>query len=239
MHLSLNSPSLHSDIIHFQICVVSNHHRLSISPIAFLNGFDCYHIRLTSHEICNKLPWFSHVSIEYPIENLEISTSALIAPQTSGVFHCIVLGLMVINIAVISSSGHFWLVRTTTLSYHNIKKSYYKSPSPIWWFPKIGVPQIIHFSKIFQYKPSIWGYPDYGNLHIIQLFHHSMVDMGKYTQIFNGFTMPYSPLLSHLRVSHHNPVLLPFLSVAFRNRRRVAVANVRPRGGFWWPGTRS
>ena len=30
---------------------------------------------------------------------------------------------------------------------------------PIWWFPKIGgTPQIIHFSKMFHYKPSsYWG----------------------------------------------------------------------------------
>ena len=36
----------------------------------------------------------------------------------------------------------------------------------IWGFPKIWVPQvIIHFSGIFHYKPSIWGYPHgHGNL---------------------------------------------------------------------------
>ena len=26
-------------------------------------------------------------------------------------------------------------------------------------FPKIGVPQIIHFNRVFHYKPSILGYP--------------------------------------------------------------------------------
>ena len=29
----------------------------------------------------------------------------------------------------------------------------------IWVFPKIGVPQIIHFNKVFHYKTSILGYP--------------------------------------------------------------------------------
>jgi len=29
----------------------------------------------------------------------------------------------------------------------------------IWVFPKIGVPQIIHFSRVFHYKPSILGVP--------------------------------------------------------------------------------
>ena len=29
----------------------------------------------------------------------------------------------------------------------------------IWVFPKIGVPQIINFNRIFHYKPSILGYP--------------------------------------------------------------------------------
>ena len=28
-------------------------------------------------------------------------------------------------------------------------------------FPKIGVPQIIHFNRVFHYKPSILGYPDF------------------------------------------------------------------------------
>ena len=31
------------------------------------------------------------------------------------------------------------------------------SEFPLWRFPKIGVPQIIHFSGIFYYKPSILG----------------------------------------------------------------------------------
>ena len=29
----------------------------------------------------------------------------------------------------------------------------------IWMFPKIMVPQIIHFNRVFHYKPSILGYP--------------------------------------------------------------------------------
>ena len=29
----------------------------------------------------------------------------------------------------------------------------------IWVFPKIGYPQIIHFNRVFHYKPSILGYP--------------------------------------------------------------------------------
>ena len=38
----------------------------------------------------------------------------------------------------------------------------------IWGFPEIGLPPvIIHFRLgIFPYKPSIWGYPIYGNPHI-------------------------------------------------------------------------
>ena len=35
-------------------------------------------------------------------------------------------------------------------------------------FPKIGVnPQIIHFNRVFHSKPSILGYPYFGNTHII------------------------------------------------------------------------
>ena len=36
----------------------------------------------------------------------------------------------------------------------------------IWWFPQIGAPQIIHFSRIFHYKLPFWGTPILGNLHI-------------------------------------------------------------------------
>ena len=32
----------------------------------------------------------------------------------------------------------------------------------IWRFPKMGYPQIIHFSGIFHYKPSFLGYPYFG-----------------------------------------------------------------------------
>ena len=32
-------------------------------------------------------------------------------------------------------------------------------PFAIWMFPKIVVPQIIHFNRVFHYKPSIAGYP--------------------------------------------------------------------------------
>ena len=28
-----------------------------------------------------------------------------------------------------------------------------------WLFPKLGYPQIIHFNRVFHYKPSILGYP--------------------------------------------------------------------------------
>ena len=31
--------------------------------------------------------------------------------------------------------------------------------SNMWMFPKIVVPQIIHFNKVFHYQPSILGYP--------------------------------------------------------------------------------
>ena len=34
-----------------------------------------------------------------------------------------------------------------------------KAKNNIWVFPQIGVPQIIHFNKVFHYKPSILGYP--------------------------------------------------------------------------------
>ena len=33
-------------------------------------------------------------------------------------------------------------------------------PSKLWVFPKMGYPLIIHFQRIYQYKPSILGYPD-------------------------------------------------------------------------------
>ena len=29
----------------------------------------------------------------------------------------------------------------------------------IWVFPKIGIPQIVHFNRVFHHKPSILGYP--------------------------------------------------------------------------------
>ncbi len=32
-------------------------------------------------------------------------------------------------------------------------------PKSIWVFPKIAVPPIIHFNRVFYYKPSILGYP--------------------------------------------------------------------------------
>ena len=38
--------------------------------------------------------------------------------------------------------------------------------------PKIGVftPQIIHFNKVFHYKPSILGYPYiFGNIHLAKI----------------------------------------------------------------------
>ena len=31
----------------------------------------------------------------------------------------------------------------------------------IWLFPKIWYPQIIHFNRVFHYKPFILGYPDF------------------------------------------------------------------------------
>ena len=37
----------------------------------------------------------------------------------------------------------------------------------MWWFPEMGLPQIIYFNRIVHYKPSIVGYPhDYGNLRL-------------------------------------------------------------------------
>ena len=38
----------------------------------------------------------------------------------------------------------------------------------IRWFPEIGVPQIIHFNGIFQYKPTILDTPIYGNAYFPQ-----------------------------------------------------------------------
>ena len=29
----------------------------------------------------------------------------------------------------------------------------------MWWFPKMMVPQVTHFNRVFHYKPSILGYP--------------------------------------------------------------------------------
>ena len=39
-----------------------------------------------------------------------------------------------------------------------------------WVFPKIMYPQIIHFNRIFHYKPSIWGTPTLGNTQIHVFF---------------------------------------------------------------------
>ena len=42
----------------------------------------------------------------------------------------------------------------------------YINISILWRFPDMGYPQIIHFSWIFHYKPSILGYPHgHGNPH--------------------------------------------------------------------------
>ena len=41
----------------------------------------------------------------------------------------------------------------------------------IWWFPKIGVPQIIHFSRIFHCKPSIFGIPPFQETSIYIYMH--------------------------------------------------------------------
>ena len=38
----------------------------------------------------------------------------------------------------------------------------------IWMFPRIVVPQIILFNRVFHYKPSILGYPYFGNTHIVK-----------------------------------------------------------------------
>ena len=56
----------------------------------------------------------------------------------------------------------FWTNRSPVA---DIKKiNHYQSS---WGFPEIEVPPvIIHFNGIFPYKPSIWGYPIYGNPHL-------------------------------------------------------------------------
>ena len=38
-------------------------------------------------------------------------------------------------------------------------KDFYHSHGSIWVFPKIVYPPIIHFNRVFNYKPSILGYP--------------------------------------------------------------------------------
>ena len=38
--------------------------------------------------------------------------------------------------------------------------------SHTWGFLEVGYPKIIHFNGIVHYRPSIWGYPTYGNPHM-------------------------------------------------------------------------
>ena len=48
----------------------------------------------------------------------------------------------------------------TSLTHHPPRQVWLqKLQQDIWVFPKIGVPQIIHFNRVFHYKPSILGYP--------------------------------------------------------------------------------
>ena len=52
----------------------------------------------------------------------------------------------------------------------------------IWRFPEMGLPQIMHFNRIFHYKPSILGTPIYGNPHIviftcINIYQHIILNM--------------------------------------------------------------
>ena len=50
---------------------------------------------------------------------------------------------------------HSISIRTCTTNISTIKHVQVH----IWVFPKIVVPQIIHFNRVFHYKPSILGYP--------------------------------------------------------------------------------
>ena len=54
-------------------------------------------------------------------------------------------------------------------------------------FPKIMVPQIIHFNRVFHYKPSIWGYPYFWK-------HPSRVNNNQaFTTTCNSYDVVFSP----------------------------------------------
>ena len=53
--------------------------------------------------------------------------------------------------------------RTTKSTWKGIKAGGYG------WFQKLGTPQIIHFNRVFHYKPSILGYPHFSETSILIL----------------------------------------------------------------------
>ena len=61
----------------------------------------------------------------------------------------------------------------------------------IWVFPKIGGnPQIIHFHRVFHYKPSILGYPILGNIHIQLCFEILGADVKPHLNATCGVAKP-------------------------------------------------
>ena len=76
----------------------------------------------------------------------------------------------IIIYALYSDAPPFWSF--------SIRTSQGSSPPPkkktfcisIWMFPKIVVPQNIHFNKVFHYKPSILGYPYFWKHPYIYMF---------------------------------------------------------------------
>ena len=60
-------------------------------------------------------------------------------------------------------------------------------------FLKWGYPQIIHFRRIFPYKPSIWGYPVYGHLHMASRLLPYLIVSKPYETLWNPMK-PYETL---------------------------------------------
>ena len=66
------------------------------------------------------------------------------------------------------SIHQFWL-----LLFHGVSRFFSASANPapgwhsIWMFPKIVVPQIIHFNRVFHYNHPFWGTTIFGNTHSI------------------------------------------------------------------------
>ena len=63
-----------------------------------------------------------------------------------------------------------------------------------------GTPQIIHFNRVFHYKPSIWGTPIFGNTRIM---YHLLDDHPEVPEFFGllGCRLDGSELGSMLRIN--------------------------------------